>query len=366
MKNKKNLVVIFGGRSGEHDVSLMSAQSILEVLDPDRYNVTQIGITHQGAWLTGENVLQSFQNQTLEDLIPAIFLPQPGSNTLFTFSEGHLIRLTTIDCVFPVIHGTYGEDGTLQGFLELADVAYVGAGVLGSSVGMDKGLFKHVMMANNIPTLPYILLDRSEIQNDLDTAVTKAKSTAKYPLFVKPANLGSSVGINKCNNDKELIQALLIASKYDRRVVVEKGINAREIEISVLGNDNPEVSCAGEIVPKDIFYTYEDKYINGVADLLIPAEEDPIVTETLRELAAKAFKLIDGSGMARVDFLVDKDTGEYFLGEVNTIPGFTRISMYPKLWEASGLSYPNLINRLIDLAFERKTQRDNTVREYKL
>ena len=365
MKNRIRLAVIFGGRSGEHDVSLMSAQSILSVLDPQKYEVTQIGITHQGVWLTGTDVLQAFQSNHLGKLQPAIFLPQPGEHTLYVVKEGQLKRITDLDVIFPVLHGTFGEDGTLQGFLELADIAYVGAGVLGSSVGMDKGLFKHVMRANDIPVLEYTILNRSEIQADPGAAIAKCEAVANYPLFIKPANLGSSVGISKVHNRAELIQCFELAAAYDRRVVVERGIEAREIEISVLGNDNPVASVPGEVIPKDVFYTYEDKYIHGVAELIIPAQISEERSHALRSLAIKAYEAIDCAGMARVDFFIDKHSDEIFLGELNTIPGFTKISMYPKLWEASSLSYQQLVDRLIDLAFERKLDRDQTERVFK-
>ncbi len=362
--NKIKIGIIFGGRSGEHDVSLMSAQSILSVLNREKYDATEIGITQQGKWLTGERVLQAFTSNNFEGLVPAIMLPQPGSNTLFTINAGELERITDLDVIFPVLHGTYGEDGALQGFLEMADIAYVGAGVLGSAAGMDKGLFKYVMQANQIPVLEFCILDRNEIRSNLAEAVKKAEETAPYPLFVKPANLGSSVGISKCSNRDELKDGLQKASLYDRRVLVERGINAREIEIGVLGNEKPEASIPGEVIPKDVFYTYEDKYLNGVAETIIP-EIDPELSRTLQGMAIRAYNAIDCAGMARVDFLIDKDTGELYLGELNTIPGFTQISMYPRLWEASGLAYPDLVDQLISLAFQRKEERDRTEREFK-
>lgn len=363
-EDKINLGIIFGGRSGEHDVSLMSAYSILSVLNTEKYEIFQIGISRQGKWLTGDNVLDSFLSNRFDNLIPAIMLPQPGSNTLFTVSKGELVRITSLDVIFPVLHGTFGEDGTLQGFLELADIAYVGAGVLGSAVGMDKGLFKYVMQANEIPVLEFNILDRSYVQTNFQEAIKATEATAPYPLFVKPANLGSSVGISKCKDRAELELGLKKACLYDRRIIVERGINAREIEISVLGNDMPMASIPGEILPKAEFYTYEDKYLNGKAETIIP-ELDPVLSKKLQTLAVKAYKTIDCAGMARVDFLIDKDTGAYYLGEINSIPGFTQISMYPKLWSASGLGYPELIDQLINLALERKMDRDQIIREYK-
>ena len=365
MSDKIRLAVIFGGRSGEHEVSLMSAASILSVLDPHKYEVLQIGITTKGQWLTGEQVLPAFQEHLYEGLKPAVLLPQPGSNTLYALETGKLQPISQVDVVFPVLHGTFGEDGTLQGFLELADVAYVGAGVLGSAAGMDKGLFKHVMHANNIPVLEYAIFNRSDIQKDMAGVIRQCEVIADYPLFVKPANLGSSVGISKANNRAELVNSFEMAAAYDRRVIVERGISAREIEISVLGNEEPVASVPGEVIPKDIFYSYEDKYLNGVAELVIPAQLSEERSELMRALAVRAYKAIDCAGMARVDFFIDKNTDEIFLGELNTIPGFTQISMYPKLWQASGLPYAALVESLIALAFERKAERDKTEREFK-
>ncbi len=365
MSNKIRLAVIFGGRSGEHEVSLMSAASILSVLDPQKFEVLQIGITTKGQWLTGEQVLTAFQAHHYEGLKPAVLLPQPGSNTLYALETGKLLPISPVDVVFPVLHGTFGEDGTLQGFLELADVAYVGAGVLGSAAGMDKGLFKHVMHANNIPVLEYAIFNRSDIQKDMAGVIRQCESLADYPLFVKPANLGSSVGISKANNRTALVNSFEMAAAYDRRVIVERGISAREIEISVLGNEEPIASVPGEVIPKDIFYSYEDKYLNGVAELVIPAQLSEERSELMRALAVRAYKAIDCAGMARVDFFIDKNTDEIYLGELNTIPGFTQISMYPKLWQASGLPYADLVEKLITLAFERKAERDKTEREFK-
>jgi len=277
-----------------------------------------------------------------------------------------LERLSDIDVVFPVLHGTFGEDGTLQGLLELADLAYVGAGVVGSGVGMDKGVFKDVMRANNIPVIESVILLRSEIEKDLETAVLKAEAVAGYPLFVKPANLGSSVGVTKCRTRSDLAEGLMDAAQYDRRVLVEKAVaNPREIEVSVLGNDLASASVPGEIVPGADFYSYDAKYVLDNSQLIIPAKLTAEQTALCREIAVRAYKAVDCFGMARVDFLMNSETGELFLNELNTIPGFTKISMYPKLWEASGLPYPSLVDRLIDLALERKADRDHTMRQYR-
>jgi D-alanine-D-alanine ligase len=367
---KLKVAVLFGGRSGEHEVSLMSARSVLSVLDKDRYEVVEIGITHEGTWLTGENVLEAFESGSANQLSPVVVSPDPSEKGIYVLeSAGSAIKLekySDVDVFFPVLHGTFGEDGTLQGLFELADVAYVGAGVLGSSVGMDKGLFKDVMRSNGIPVLESVVVFRSEIQSDMKAVIEKAEKVGMYPLFVKPANLGSSVGITKCRSRSDLAEGLMDAAQYDRRVVIERGIaNAREIEVSVLGNQQPAASVPGEIVPGADFYSYDAKYILDNSKLIIPAPLSPEQVHSFRELAVKAYQAMDGAGMARVDFLMDKTNGEIYLNEINTIPGFTKISMYPKLWEASGLPYASLVDRLIDLAMERKAERDNTVRQYR-
>jgi len=364
---KLRVGVIFGGRSGEHEVSLMSARSVLAALDVDKYEVTQIGITKAGAWLVGDNVLQALLEDQTDVLLPAAMVPDPTRSGLYRIahtSEGELFVLfSRLDVLFPVLHGTFGEDGTLQGFFEMADVAYVGAGVLGSAVGMDKGIFKDVMRSNQIPVLESVVILRSQMESDFETAVARAEELP-YPLFVKPANLGSSVGVSRCRNRADLVEGMMDAARYDRRILVERGINAREIEVSVLGNDQPEASIPGEIIPAAEFYSYEAKYHDDRSELLIPAPLPPTTTKRVQELAVRAYQAIDCAGMARVDFLVDKDQGAIYLNEVNTIPGFTQISMYPKLWEASGLPYPELLDRLITLALERKQERDRTERSY--
>jgi D-alanine-D-alanine ligase len=366
MTDKLKLGILYGGRSGEHEVSLMSARSVLSVVNRNLYEVIEIGISRQGQWLIGPNLWSQLEREDLEGLTLAYFLPVPQNPGIYTMQAGELTLHSPLDIVFPVLHGTYGEDGTLQGLFELADIAYVGAGVLASAVCMDKGLFKDLMVANAIPILPYRVLTRTQIENNLNACLEAAESIADYPLFTKPANLGSSVGISKCNHRSDLIEGLMEAARYDRRIVVEKGVqNAREIEISVLGNDHPQASLPGEVIPKDIFYTYAEKYINDTADLLAPADLPDETTARLQDLALKAYQAADCAGMARVDFLIDRDTGELLLNEINTIPGFTKISMFPKLWEATGLPYPELVEKLIELALERKAQRDRIEREYR-
>jgi D-alanine-D-alanine ligase len=359
MTDKKlHVAVLFGGRSGEHEVSLMSARSVLSVLDPAKYEVTQVGITHEGKWLTGEDVLSQFENGRLDNLVHFVLSPDPSD-----VARG---LSNSIDVFFPVLHGTFGEDGTLQGLFELADVAYVGAGVVGSSVGMDKGVFKDVMVANDIPVVDMMLVLRAEIEADVNAVIEKAEKIGEYPLFTKPANLGSSVGVTKCSNRSDLQEGLLEAASFDRRVLIQKGVkNVREIEVSVLGNDEPVASVCGEVLPSREFYSYESKYIDGTSGLIIPAPLPDDVSECIREYAVRAYKAIDCAGMARVDFFVEKDTNKVYLNELNSIPGFTKISMYPKLWEASGLSYPELVDRLIELAMERKAERDRTSHTYR-
>lgn len=365
---KLRVAVLFGGVSGEHEISLLSARSILSALDPAHYEVTQIGITHEGKWYFGENALDALQEGNLTSCIPATLLPDPTRNGIFTLSKGDtdeiLRHLCSVDVVFPVLHGTFGEDGTIQGLLEMANVAYVGCGVVASAVGMDKGIFKDVMKAHHIPVVDWLVFTRQEVRNKVEEVIAKSEAIAPYPLFVKPANLGSSVGVSKCHNREELILGLRDASRYDRRILVERGVNAREIEVSVLGNEDVDASVPGEIIPAEEFYSYDAKYHDDRSQLLIPAPLEPEVTEYARSLAIRTFKAIDGAGMARVDMLLDKESGELFINEINTIPGFTRISMYPKLWNAVGISYPQLVDRLIELALARKAEKRETLYRY--
>jgi D-alanine-D-alanine ligase len=368
---KMKIAVLFGGRSGEHEVSLSSARSVLGVLDPQKYEIFQVGITHAGDWLTGPEACLALEKGETGKLTQCTILPDPSKAGLYvlpgtesTKPDGFQ-KLTDLDVVFPVLHGTYGEDGTLQGLLEMADLAYVGAGVTGSSVGMDKGVFKDVMRANGIPTVESIIVLRSEIEKDIEAVMRRAETVSDYPLFIKPANLGSSVGISKCNQRADLGEGLLEAAAYDRRVLVERGVEAREIEVSVLGNDNPQASVPGEVLPSREFYSYESKYVDGTSGLLIPAPLPDETAEKIRQMAVSAYQAIDCAGMARVDFFLEKNTNEVYLNELNTIPGFTSISMYPKLWEASGLSYTGLVDRLIELALERKVDRNRTERRFR-
>lgn len=368
-KGKIRVGVIFGGRSGEHEVSLMSARSVLATLDPQKYTIVQIGVNRNGTWLVGENVLEDMEKGSQKRLTPATLLADPTWQGLYSFKtiqQGDIINhFSDLDVVFPLIHGTFGEDGTLQGLLEMANVAYVGAGVLASSLGMDKGVFKDVMRYKKIPMLDSLLTTRKQIENSINQVMDKSEQLAQYPLFVKPANMGSSVGVSKCNNRSDLLEGLMDAARYDRRVLIETGINAREIEVSMLGNEDPQASIPGEIIPAAEFYSYSAKYHDDQSQLLIPAPLSPEMTERVQNLAIDAYKAIDCAGMARVDFLLDKNTDKLFLNELNTIPGFTKISMFPKLWSESGVPYATLIDTLIDLAIERKAEKDNTIYSYK-
>ena len=357
---KVRVGVIFGGRSGEHEVSLMSARSVMEALDRAKYEVIPIGIDKNGRWLAGDPMSAltgGHQAQT------ATLLPDPQSSSLMQVEQGEakpatLSAVAELDVIFPVLHGTYGEDGTVQGLLELAGLPYVGAGVVGSAVGMDKAIFKHVMVANDIPVLPWKLYTSKDWAQRPLPIMDEIETELGYPVFVKPANLGSSVGISKCNGRDNLARGMSEAARYDRRIVVEKGINGRELEVAVFGNENPEASIVGEIRPRREFYDYFAKYMaepdsEDESELIIPAELTPEQSDVVRTLAIRAYKAIDCGGLGRVDLMLDRDDGRFYMNEINTNPGFTRISMYPQLWEASGVSYSELLDRLIDLALDR-------------
>jgi D-alanine-D-alanine ligase len=365
-KTKIKVGVIFGGRSGEHAVSLMSARFVLSQLVPEKYEVTQIGITTEGEWYTGKDALQALLDEELASLFQTTILPIPSRSGLYLLEGGDKLNLLTqLDVVFPVLHGTFGEDGTLQGLLEMADMAYVGAGVTGSAVGMDKAIFHDVMRANHIPVADTVLVLRSEIEDDMEAVLDRVEKLGDYPYFTKPANLGSSVGVSKVKNRSDLVEGIMEAAEYDRRLIIQKGIDAREIEVSVMGNDEPLASICGEIVPGEEFYSYEAKYHDDRSQTLIPADIPEEAAEKIRELAVKAYKACDLAGLARVDFFLEKETGEVYLNELNTIPGFTQISMYPMLWEASGVPNQELVDKLIEYAIERKAQRDRTKRTFR-
>jgi D-alanine-D-alanine ligase len=353
--------ILFGGRSGEHDVSLISAASVMKALDPAKYDLVPIGITREGHWRVGSGALQLLP-QVLESGQPVTPSADPtGPKFLSLSSSRRPAKLqASIDVIFPVLHGTFGEDGTVQGLLELADVPYVGAGVLASAAGMDKDVMKRLFRDAGLPVVPWELVLRSAWETNPTEVRKGIEKKLHYPLFVKPANLGSSVGISKVHNRRELAWAMNLAAQYDRRILVEKGIDAREIECAVLGNDSPEASVPGEVVPVNEFYDYEAKYIKEGSELIIPAHLTPRQTRQVQDVAIRAFRAIDCAGMGRVDFLLDRKTGKVFLNEINTIPGFTSISMYPKLWEASGVPYPKLLDRLVELALDRHREKQST------
>ena len=354
MERKLRVGVIFGGRSGEHEVSLVSATSVITALDADKYEVVPIGITQEGRWLSSDKGLKLLKEKTGIEQAPECFLvPEPNRQALVAAGSGEM-HSPPIDVIFPLVHGTYGEDGTLQGLLELANIPYVGAGVLASAVGMDKIVQKQIFQQEKLPVAKYIWFHSSVCREHPERVAAIVAKSLTYPVFVKPANTGSSVGISKAHNRKELREALALAVEYDRKVIIEQGINnIREIECSVLGNDEPVASVPGEIVPSNEFYDYNAKYVDGKSEAIIPAKLPKRVSEEVRRIALQAYRALDIAGMARVDFLVVRKSNKIYLNEVNTIPGFTSISMYPKLWEASGLGYRDLLDRLIELALER-------------
>ncbi len=357
MTKRLRVGVIFGGKSAEHEVSLSSAQNVMRALDKNKYEVVPIGISKEGQWLLRGDPLQALtggQTSLAKLLGSGYEIVDDLSTGREVIPGSQAASLPNVDVIFPVLHGPFGEDGTVQGLLELADIPYVGAGVMSSAVGMDKAAMKDLFRSHNLPTPPYWVIKRHEWERTPDRVAEAVAREIGYPCFVKPANMGSSVGVNKVHHRDELTHALNDAALYDRKILVEQAIvNAREIECSVLGNDDPIASVPGEIVPGREFYDYEAKYLDDSSQLLIPAPIDPMVAQQVRELSIQAFLALDCAGMARVDFLLARDTGELYVSEVNTIPGFTRISMYPKLWEASGVSYSELIDRLIELALER-------------
>ena len=347
---KLRVGIIYGGRSGEHEVSVASAASIFKHLDASRYEAVPIRIEKSGQWTLG--------SKAPEAISAAAVLKQGSTEALERVEPSAVVTGIGLDVVFPVLHGPYGEDGTVQGLLELANVPYVGAGVLGSAVGMDKAVMKTLFAARGLPIVPHVVVLRREWSGNPLVITAGIARELKYPVFVKPANLGSRVGISKAKSDEDFRAAMELALQFDRKIVIEAAVpNAREIECSVLGNDEPEASVPGEIVPSREFYDYEAKYLDEGSQPLIPAPLDQAQTAEIRRLAIEAFLAVDGAGMARVDFLIARESGETFLNEVNTIPGFTTISMYPKMWEASGLSYPALLDRLIALALERHAEK---------
>src|SRR2546426_6975118 len=345
--------VLFGGRSTEHEVSILSAQSIIAAMDPQRFEAVPLYIDKNGRWLVGGSLKQLVS----EDAASAyVYLPpDPTQRSLVPARDGigPPPSLTALDAVFPVFHGLNGEDGTIQGVLELANLPYVGAGVLGSALGLDKIYMKRAFAAAGLPVVDYVPITRRQYERDSDAFIALVEERIGYPCFTKFANSGSSVGTTKAHHRAELLEGLRLASSFDRKLIVERAIDARELEVSVLGNDQPQASVVGEVVPAHEFYDYEAKYLDEGSRLLIPAPIAPDAAENVRSMAIQAFLAVDAAGMARVDFFIERRSSRIIVNELNTIPGFTRISMYPKLWEASGLSYPRLIERLVDLAIER-------------
>ena len=356
-QRKLRVGVLFGGRSGEHEVSLASAASIIRELDPQKYEAVPIGITKEGHWLIGAGA-QKMLPEVLRDGQRVVMSADPTETALMTLDgSSHGQKL---DVVFPVIHGTFGEDGTLQGLLELAGLPFVGAGVLGSAIGMDKDVAKRLMQVAGIPVVPWIAVQRADRERQEKEIRRAIEKKFKYPVFVKPATLGSSVGMTKVHSRAELAPALDLAAEFAMKILVERAVTAREIEVSVLGNHDPQASIPGEIVPHREFYDYAAKYLEEGTQLLIPAKLKKSEIKKVQALAVTAFRALELSGMARVDFFIEKRGGRIFLNEVNTIPGFTSISMYPKLWEANGIPFRQLISRLIDLALEQHREKART------
>jgi D-alanine-D-alanine ligase len=356
--------VLFGGRSTEHEVSILSAQSIIAAMDPDRFEAVPLYIDKSGRWLVGGSLKRLAGDDADREYV---FLPPDPTQRSLVAAQNGLPRqvpspasggglgggLPPLDVIFPVFHGLNGEDGTIQGVLELANIPYVGAGVLGSALGLDKIYMKRAFAAVGLPIVDYLAITRREYEDDPNAFIDLVEQRIGYPCFSKFANSGSSVGTTKAHDREELTEGLRLAASFDRKLLVERAVDARELEVSVLGNDDPKASVVGEVVPAHEFYDYEAKYLDEGSRLLIPAPIEAGVAEEVRAMAIEAFRAVDAAGMARVDFFLERPTGRIVLNELNTIPGFTRISMYPKLWEASGLAYPKLIERLVELAIER-------------
>lgn len=362
MPRKIRVGMIFGGRSAEHDVSLRSAEAIMNAIDRDKFEVVPVGITRDGRWISGGNPLLQLADYSQlpladpdsERLAGSLLPARQETPTLDVRSSGWA---QDIDVLFPVLHGPWGEDGTVQGMLELANVPYVGSGVLASAVGMDKITSKLLFERAGLPIAPWISVLRRDWRRDPDALAVRIEREIGYPCFTKPANLGSSLGIDKVHHAGELAAAMDEAARYDRKIVIERGLDAREFEVSVLGNDDPVTSVAGEVVSVNEFYDFDAKYVDDRSKLIIPAPIDASVMEEMRGIAASAFKAIDAAGLARVDFFMERATNQVYLNEINTIPGFTQASMYPLLWEASGLSFQDLVTRLVELAIERHGER---------
>jgi D-alanine-D-alanine ligase len=373
--------VLYGGRSGEHEVSLASAASVFANLDRTRYEPVPIRIEKDGRWaladkppatmIAGEVIEQARLEaaRPLREGREVHLVARPSEETILSIDRSRsksaeipaaIVTGIELDVIFPMLHGPYGEDGTIQGLLELANIPYVGAGVLASAVGMDKGVMKTLFMARGLPVCPFRVVLRHEWDANQTKIASELEKDLKYPMFVKPANLGSSVGISKAKDGAGLRDAMALAGSFDRKIVIEAAVpEAREIECAVLGNDEPEASVAGEVIPSREFYDYEAKYVDARSQTIIPADLPKKLTESVRQMSIEAFKAIDGSGMSRVDFLLGRKDQALYVNEVNTIPGFTTISMFAKLWAASGVDYPTLLDRLIALALERHADKQH-------
>ncbi len=362
MTDKIRLALLYGGKSGEHEVSIQTAFSVLNALNLARYEPIPIYITLNGTWIQGETITQQLHSPEQLRLKPPVQMVSgidPTRPSLMQSDQPHH-SLHDLDVVFPLLHGPNGEDGTVQGLLELADIPYVGSGVLASAVGMDKAMMKAVFASRGLPQVEYLVYTRNQWEKNRAAVLAEIIDKLGLPCFVKPANLGSSVGITKPKTKEELITAVDTASRFDRKIIVEAFVDAREIEVAVLGNDEPIASIPGEIIPSKEFYDYEAKYLDGQSALIIPAELSENMTLQMQEMAIEAFKAIDASGLSRVDFFLCRSDGRLLINEINTMPGFTRYSMYPLLWQHSGISYPQLIDRLVQLALSRHEEKKKT------
>jgi D-alanine-D-alanine ligase len=370
LAKKIRVGVIFGGRSGEHEVSLRSAESVINAMDKSKYEIVPIGITHEGKWLVAADAKALLPQavMTANDKQQVAIIGDPTKKGLMKLEGGgQSVKPKQLDVIFPVLHGTYGEDGTIQGLFDMASVPYVGCGVLASATGMDKVVMKQLFQQAGLTVCKYEWFLRSAWEENANKILNTIARKLSFPCFVKPANLGSSVGVSKAGDKKELHEAIKDAVRYDRRIIVEEAVNGREIEVSVLGNDHPIASLPGEIIVGQghEFYDYNDKYIDGKSRTEIPANLPKRIIKQIQEDAVRAFRALDGSGLARADFFVEHQTSRVIINEVNTMPGFTSISMYPKMWEASGIPYSELIDRLIALAIERHQDRSRNLTSYK-
>lgn len=355
--SKTRVAVVFGGRSGEHEVSVVSAKNIIEAMNKDKYEILPIGITKDGRWLTGEKAIEQFQNNNHSGLEEVTLNTKSGSKELLNLKQDGTYEKLEVDIFFPALHGPFGEDGTIQGLFEMANVPYTGCGVMASSVGMDKLTTKALLDEAGIPVIPYIGFNKHAWDQSPDDVIHRVLSELELPVFIKPSNMGSSVGVSKVKVKEELKKAIEFALEFDHRILVEKGLDIRELECSILGNDDPKASRVGEVIVGGEFYDYNDKYVNGVSKTQVPADIPAQLEKDIQAQCLKTYKLLDCSGLSRCDTFLDKHTKEIYINEINTFPGFTSISMYPKMFEASGIKYADLIDEIIKLGFERYDQK---------